>query len=196
MFGFRNKRRTEPECNAPSPGVTCSGEHVDRKVETLSPEVLTRLYLKRVHGFCRTLLRDERDAEDACQEVFLTVVRRWDQLESVQKPLPWLMKVARLTCLWVRRKRRTESTIQESEIDAPLDPAPPLEPGEDLGRVREALVHLPERYQAVLVMHYQQGMSHEEIADSMELSRGTLRVLLHRAVMRLRQELRKKTCAR
>jgi RNA polymerase sigma-70 factor (ECF subfamily) len=166
------------------------------KVETLSPEVLTRLYLKRVLGFCRTLLRDERDAEDACQEVFLTVLRRSDQLGSVQKPLPWLMKVARLTCLWVRRKRRTEAPIQESEIDAPFDPVPPIDAGEGLGQVRAALERLPERYQSVLVMHYQQGMSHEEIADAMELSRGALRVLLHRAVMRIRLELRKKPCAR
>ena len=165
---------------------------IKNAVESLSPEALTRLYLKRVFGFCRTMLRDERDAEDACQEVFLTVLRRWDQLGSVQKPLPWLMKVARLTCLWVRRKRRKEVAIPETEIDVSYDLGLPIEFGEDLGRVMEAVERLPERYQAVLVMHYQQGMGQEEIAEAMELSRGALRVLLHRAVMRLRQELRKK----
>ena len=169
---------------------------IENAVDSLSPEALSRLYLKRIYGFCRTMLRDERDAEDACQEVFLTVLRRWDQLGSVQKPLPWLMKVARLTCLWVRRKRRKDVAIQEAEIDASYDPGPPIEPGEDVSRVLEAAGRLPERYQAVLVMHYQQGMNQEEIAEAMELSRGALRVLLHRAVMRLRQEVRKKTCAR
>ena len=164
---------------------------IKNAVDSLSPEALTRLYLKRVFGFCRTMLRDERDAEDACQEVFLTVLRRWDQLGSVHQPLPWLMKVARLTCLWVRRKRRKDVPIEETEIDASYDPGPPIEPGEGAGRVMEAAERLPERYQAVLVMHYQQGMSQEEIADAMELSRGALRVLLHRAVMRLRQEVKK-----
>jgi RNA polymerase sigma-70 factor (ECF subfamily) len=106
------------------------------------------------------------------------------------------MKVARLTCLWVRRKRRKDVGLEESDIDASTDPSPPIEPAEELGRVREALERLPERYQAVLVMHYQQGMGQEEIAEAMELSRGALRVLLHRAVMRLRQEVRRKTCAR
>ena len=165
-------------------------------MDTLSAEALSRLYLKRVHAFCRSMLRDERDAEDACQEVFLTVLRRWDQLGSVQKPVPWLMKVARLTCLWVRRKRRKDVELREADVDASYDPAPPIEPVEDISRVREALEQLPERYQAVLVMHYQQGMAQEEIAEAMELSRGALRVLLHRAVMRLRQEVRRKTCAR
>jgi RNA polymerase sigma-70 factor (ECF subfamily) len=167
---------------------------IEEPAKSLSPEALTRLYRKHVYGYCRTLLRDERDAEDACQEVFLTVVRRWDQLGSIQKPLPWLMKVSRLTCLWVRRKRRNELPIEEAAIDASYDPEPPIEPGKGLERVREALERLPERYQAVLTMHYQQGMSPEEISEAMELSRGTLRVLLHRAVMRLRQEVRK-TCA-
>ena len=176
--------------------MTFEGQHREFAVETLSPEALSRLYLNRVHGFCRSMLRDERDAEDACQEVFLTVLRRWDQLGSVRKPVPWLMKVARLTCLWVRRKRRKDVGLEEAEVDASFDPAPPIEPAEDLGRVREALGQLPERYQAVLVMHYQQGMGQEEIAEAMELSRGALRVLLHRAVMRLRQEVRRKTCAR
>jgi RNA polymerase sigma-70 factor, ECF subfamily len=171
------------------------GVMIKNAVESLSPEALTRLYLKRVYGFCRTMLRDERDAEDACQEVFLTVLRRREQLGSVQQPLPWLMKVARLTCLWVRRKRRKDVAIEEAEIDASYDPGPPVEPGEDASRVMEAAERLPERYQAALVMHYQQGMSQEEIAEAMELSRGALRVLLHRAVMRLRQEV-KKTCAR
>jgi RNA polymerase sigma factor (sigma-70 family) len=176
--------------------MTFESEKREFAVETLSPEALSRLYLNRVHAFCRSMLRDERDAEDACQEVFLTVLRRWDQLGSVRKPVPWLMKVARLTCLWVRRKRRKDVGLEAADIDASTDSSPPIEPAEDLGRVREALERLPERYQAVLVMHYQQGMGQDEIAEAMELSRGALRVLLHRAVMRLRQEVRRKTCAR
>jgi RNA polymerase sigma-70 factor (ECF subfamily) len=101
------------------------------------------------------------------------------------------MKVSRLTCLWVRRKRRSDVTIEEAGIDAPCDPGPPIDAGTERSAVQEALERLPERYQSVLTLHYQQGMSQEEIAGAMELSRGALRVLLHRAVMRLRQEVKK-----
>jgi len=163
---------------------------IENPAESLTPEALARLYLKRVYAFCRSMLRNERDAEDACQEVFLTLLRRWDELGTVQRPLSWLMKVSRLTCLWVRRKRRNEVAIEEAQIDAPCDPGPPIDAGAERGRVQEALERLPERYRAVLTMHYQQGMDHEEIAGAMELSRGALRVLLHRAVLRLRQEVK------
>src|SRR3954469_10018458 len=138
---------------------------IENPAESLSPEVLARLYLKRVYGFCRSMLRNERVAEDACQAVFLTVQSRSDKLGCVRGPLSWLMKVSRLTCLWVRRKRRQDVAIEEVEIDAPCDPGPPIEPDADQRRVREALERLPERYQAVLAMHYQQGMSQEEIAE-------------------------------
>jgi len=164
---------------------------IENPAESLTPETLARLYQKRVYGFCRSMLRNERDAEDACQEVFLTLLRRWDELGTVRQPLPWLMKVSRLTCLWVRRKRRGEVPIEEAGIDAPCDPGPPIDLGTERSRIQEALERLPERYQAVLTMHYQQGMSQEEISGAMELSRGALRVLLHRAVMRLRQEVKK-----
>jgi RNA polymerase sigma-70 factor (ECF subfamily) len=163
---------------------------IENPAESLSPEALARTYLRRVYGFCRSMLRNERDAEDACQEVFLTVMRRWDQLGTVRRPQAWLMKVARLTCLWVRRKRRNEVAIEEAAVDAPCDPGPPIEIGTERGRIQQALERLPERYQSVLTMHYQQGMSQEEIAEAMDLSRGALRVLLHRAVMRLRQEVK------
>ena len=49
---------------------------------------------------------------------------------------------------------------------------------------------LPVRYRAVLTLHYPQGMAHDEMADVLAVSRGALRVLLHRAVGKLRQDLR------
>jgi DNA-directed RNA polymerase specialized sigma24 family protein len=42
----------------------------------------------------------------------------------------------------------------------------------------------------VLALHFQQGLSHAETAQVLGLSRGALRVLLHRAVARLREEAR------
>ena len=63
---------------------------------------------------------------------------------------------------------------------------------EETSKIREASARLPERYRAVLALHYQQGLTHEETAEVLGVSRGALRVLLHRAVMRLREEVKKK----
>ena len=160
----------------------------------LSADRMVRWYARRIYGFCRTMLRDEQEVEDACQEVFLTVVRRQDQLGTIRQPLAWVMKISRLTCLWIRRKRRPAVPLEEMEADD-LESEPAIAHEESLGRIRAAMERVPERYQSVLLMYYQQGMSHEEIAEAMEMSRGALRVLLHRAVVRLRGEV-KTVCAR
>ncbi|HYF00315.1 MAG TPA: sigma-70 family RNA polymerase sigma factor, partial [Planctomycetota bacterium] len=61
-----------------------------------------------------------------------------------------------------------------------------------LDRLRELIQSLPERYRTVLALHFQQGLPHDEMARILGVSRGALRVLLHRAVARLRQETRKR----
>jgi RNA polymerase sigma-70 factor (ECF subfamily) len=154
-----------------------------------SVEQIVRDYSRKVFNFCRMVLRNDSDAEDACQEVFLTLTRRRDELASIRQVGAWVMKVAFLTCQYLRR-RRGKMITSDDEADAPADPGPPVGAGEDLQKVRDAIGRLPDRYRAVLTLHYQQGMAHDEMADVLGVSRGALRVLLHRAVGKLRQDLR------
>jgi RNA polymerase sigma-70 factor (ECF subfamily) len=152
-----------------------------------SAETLARKHFRRVYAFCRSLLRSESDAEDACQSVFLTVARRQQEVPGVVRPVPWLLQIARLTCLNSRRERDRLRSAEPEPDEAP-EVGPPLQEGEPL---RDAIDRLPERYRTVLALHFQQGLSHTETAEVLGLSRGAVRVLLHRAVVRLRQEARK-----
>lgn len=150
-------------------------------------ESLAGKHFRRVLNFCRALLGRDADAEDAAQNVFLTVSRRRHEIPDVHQPVPWLLQIARLTCLNARRERER---LRPVEIDEPAEPGPPLPPAENLDRLRDVIQHLPERYRTVLALHFQQGLPHDEMARVLGLSRGALRVLLHRAVVRLRQEAR------
>jgi RNA polymerase sigma-70 factor (ECF subfamily) len=149
-------------------------------------ESLAGKHFRRVFNFCRTRLGSDADAEDAAQNVFLTVARRREEIPDILQPVPWLLQIARLTCLNARRERDR----LRAEIDVPGKAGPPLPATENLDRVRAAIQKLPERYRSVLTLHFQQGLSHEEMAQVLGLSRGALRVLLHRAVARLREESR------
>lgn len=161
------------------------------EMQTVSVEEWTRKHFDRVYNFCRALLANEADAQDACQEVFLTVLRRRDDLGGIREPATWLLKIARLTCLYVRRKRSRPEPVDLADRpeEAPEAGAPIRR--EEAGRVWASLDRIPERYRAVLALHFQQGLSHEELAEVLEISRGTARVLLHRAIARMRQEVRK-----
>jgi len=152
-------------------------------------ESLAGKHFRRVLNFCRVLLGRDADAEDAAQNVFLTVARRRHEIPDVAQPVPWLLQIARLTCLNARRER---DRLRPVEVDEPAEPGPPLPPTENLDRLRELIQSLPERYRTVLALHFQQGLPHDEMARILGVSRGALRVLLHRAVARLRQETRKR----
>jgi RNA polymerase sigma-70 factor (ECF subfamily) len=56
-------------------------------------------------------------------------------------------------------------------------------------RLREALVHLPERQQIVVTLRDVEGLSSDEVCDLLHISAENQRVLLHRARTRLRQAL-------
>jgi RNA polymerase sigma-70 factor, ECF subfamily len=155
-----------------------------------SVESLARNYFRRVYAFCRSLLGRDADAEDACQQVFLTVARRREEVGEIRQPVPWLLQIARLTCLNLRRERDRVRPAALEEPDEPVELGPPLAATENLDRLRAVVEQLPERYRTVLALHFQQGLSHAETAQVLGLSRGALRVLLHRAVARLREEAR------
>ena len=161
-----------------------------KDMEALREETADSLagkHFRRVFNFCRALLGADADAEDAAQNVFLTVARRRHEIPDILQPVPWLLQIARLTCLNARRER-DRLRAAGGEVDEPVLAGPPLAPTENLDRVRASIQKLPERYRSVLALHYQQGLSHEEMAQVLGISRGALRVLLHRAVAKLRQE--------
>jgi RNA polymerase sigma-70 factor (ECF subfamily) len=158
-------------------------------LQEASADSLARTYFRRVYAFCRSLLGRDADAEDACQQVFLTVARRREEIAGIRQPLAWLLQIARLTCLNLRRER-DRLRPGGAEHEEAVEVGPPLAPTENVDRLREVLERLPERYRTVLTLHFQQGMSHAEAAQVLGLSRGALRVLLHRAVARLREEAR------
>jgi RNA polymerase sigma-70 factor (ECF subfamily) len=162
-----------------------------RSAQVPTPEEITERYLPRVYRFCRGLLRDEAEAEEACQETFLTITRRSAELSHVRRLTPWVLKIALLTCLHARRRRRQGVPLEpEVALDDLRAEDPPLDRHEDAERVLEAMGRLPDRYRAILALRFQQDLTTEEAAEVLGISEGAARVLLHRAVLKLRREVR------
>lgn len=162
-----------------------------RDGESILTDAVSDRYRRRVLSFCQSLLRNPEDALDACQDVFLTVVRKREELPSIRRLTPWIMRIALLTCLYVRRQRgKAVHLDSEMDIDTPVDPGPPIRDRENMQKVYAAIEQLSDRDRAVLTLHYQQQLPQEEIAEVIGVSRGAIRVILHRAVARLRQHVR------
>lgn len=147
---------------------------------------LVRRHARLVWGACRRGLPDHTDAEDAFQATFLVLVRRAGRLTGSATVGPWLYRVAVWTAGNLRRKNARRLARRRELPDTIPDPRSASEPSFDLDA---ALLALPERYRAALVLCCLEGLTHREAADRLNCAEGTVSSLVSRGLAKLRARL-------
>jgi RNA polymerase sigma-70 factor (ECF subfamily) len=143
---------------------------------------ILRAYLSRVTG-------DSQLADDLLQETYYRFLRARSDYESEAHRRNSLFRIAsNLVRDNYRRRRGAPSVVAANEATL-ADPAggARTERGTDL---RRALLRLRPRDRELLWLAYAQGSSHREIADSLGLKTGSIKLLLFRARRRLADLLR------
>ena len=182
-------------------------------------EELIELHGHRVYRVACQITRNEADAQEVVQDVFLAVFRKIHTFEGRAALGSWLYRVATNTALLKRRGRRTDREV-------PLEPRPPsfLADGhregdpaylnadwsqtpeaELLSRETREILHrtidgLPDAYRTVLILRDIEGLSNEDVAEAVGETVPAVKSRLHRARMVLREELTRhlgpRTCVR
>jgi RNA polymerase sigma-70 factor (ECF subfamily) len=164
--------------------------------DALAP-LMARHY-QRLYRIALSYLRNPDDALDAVQETFVKAFQHAGRWDGRSEAAPWLTRIAVNQAIdryrRTRRRRATFAPWEESDHDetkAVESPSPEQQvAGREVGRrIAGALGALPERQRAVFVLRHYEEMSLEEIAESLEMSLGTVKSSLHRAVHRLRERL-------
>lgn len=165
------------------------GRFVDAR-DGLAFEVLVRRHASMVWNVCRRVLRDDADAEDAFQAVFLTLVSKGHTIGRRASVAGWLHRVAHRVAVEARRQaaRRSarEVPVMEHHLTRPGDDAAW---GELRSVLDEELCRLPEKYRAPVVLCYLQGRSNAEAARELGCPTGTVVTRLACARNRLRERL-------
>ena len=125
-------------------------------------------------------------AEEITQDVFLELDRHMHRIESPQHALFWLRRVAMSRATDALRRRRVRGVDLWVEIEdnhgAPLEERP-----SPLGtRLEQLITTLPEPQRAALVLRYQEDLTPEEIADTLESPLATVKSNLQRGLKLLR----------
>ncbi|NPA26938.1 MAG: sigma-70 family RNA polymerase sigma factor [Chloroflexi bacterium] len=154
--------------------------------ETLNDEAFRQLvekYHRAVFGRCYRLLGNQDDAADATQEVFLRVYRSWDHFDPQRPLLPWIMTIATRLCIDRLRRRRINQVPWEETLIA--DGAASLEEQvfsqEARQKLRQLVAQLPEIERTLVILHYWENLSYEEIARQVGLTVGAVKSRLYRA---------------
>jgi RNA polymerase sigma-70 factor (ECF subfamily) len=152
-----------------------------------------RRYGPLVWSIARRLSPTPSDAEDAVQEIFLDIWRsadRFDRSRGSEKV--FVTMLARRTLIDrlrnLRPRLRAETHIdEESEREGPATGR--AERHAEVEEARQLLERLPLPQQRVIALSLVQGMSHAEISDSTGLPLGTVKTLLRRGIVRVRELL-------
>ncbi len=137
------------------------------------------------------LRRVERpdDAADVLAETFLVAWRRLEEVPTGTEARLWLYGVARRTLANqrrgdLRRARLAERLHSEFDADSTL-----AEPDAEMGETFDALKRLDRSDQEVLLLAGWEELAPTEIAEVLQISKGTARGRLHRARRRFRKQL-------
>jgi RNA polymerase sigma-70 factor (ECF subfamily) len=145
-----------------------------RNVTNVEVEDAYRRYASAVLRRCRCILRDDAGAQDALQEAFLRFWRYGQTVRVSESRLAWLYRVAERCCFdqLARRRRRAEAEL--AGIDEQRDDPSVASDLENRQLVLQFLGRFDERMKAIVVLHYLDDMTQEEIANVIGWSRQTV----------------------
>jgi RNA polymerase sigma factor (sigma-70 family) len=145
-----------------------------------------------VMRLCRSVLRDEHEAQDAFQATFLVLAQRAESLWVRDSLGPWLHAVAYRvsSCARAAAIRRRRHERRHGELAAGrLAIYPDDDRGDLKAAIHEEIAHLPEHYRAPLVLCDLEGCTHEQAARHLGWPVGTVKSRQARGRQRLRTRL-------
>ena len=132
-------------------------------------------------SLCRMMLHDDGLAQDAVQDTFIKVYRHLERMADIQNEKAWLIRIAMNVChdtlrsAWFRHLMRTVDYEALPELPAPRQDA------EEDSALLEVVHSLPVKEREVVLLHYWQNLTPEEIASALRISRATVYRRLERA---------------
>ena len=171
-------------------------ELVQRAVDH-DPEAFGRLYdihVDRVYRHIYYRVGNEQDAEDLTQQVFLKAWQAIARYKRMASPfIAWLMTISHNLVVDFYRTRKDKAYL-EAEIlaDGPAsNPEQAAERSLEQQRLRRAILKLGSDEQQVVILRFMEGFQFSEIASVLGKKEGNVRVILHRALVKLRSILEK-----
>lgn len=172
--------------------------------EEWAVEAMIDRFNVRVYNLAMSILRNESDAEEIVQDVFMTVYNKIDSFKGDSAFYSWIYRICVNACLMKLRSRKRMESV-------PIDDFMPVFTGtgehismvndwsrevekkvlnRELGEVlRTFISELSEKYRVVLVLSDVEGLSNEETANILGLTIPAVKSRLHRARLFLRERL-------
>lgn len=166
---------------------------IEKRVSTFATSTFGR-YRRELHRYLMRRLRQPQDVDDLAQEVYIRLIRLDDE-KCVLKPLAYLYGIASHVLADYRievEQERECITVDSEAVDEWTDTPSCVLP-DDLAerlnlqqQIDKAIAQLPPTHAAVILAHKRDGMSYDEVAEKLGLSRHTVEKYVTQSKARIR----------
>jgi RNA polymerase sigma-70 factor (ECF subfamily) len=166
---------------------------------------LVERHQRRAFAVALALVRDENDARELVQDAFLRAFKSLSSFQGSSSFFTWLYRiVTNLSIDLMRKPGRQTASLEENRVDSDegvdlelalvsrpdhIDPSDSVRRREIGARLQAALDGLPSYHRAVILMREVEGLSYDEMAQVMDVSKGTIMSRLFHARQKLQRAL-------
>ena len=153
-------------------------------------DIIYERYSGKVYAKCISLLKNEVNAADALQEIFIKIILKLANFRGHSKLSTWIYAITYNHCIdLVRKKKRIHVSYEENiekydDIDEVAD-SEILET--NISRLKEVLDELRIEDKSILLMKYQDSMSVKDISENFEKSESAIKMQIKRAKEKFRR---------
>ena len=149
-------------------------------------------YRNKVLSYIRSRVFNASDVEDLCEDVFIKAFTAADSYDTAKAaPGTWLYSITKNTVIdYFRRTRPTEEIPEEISDDSL--PEDEIIDAETLEELAAALEKLPTELTDIIVLHYYDNLPLTDIASSLNISYGAVKIRHNKALSSLRSALERK----
>lgn len=152
-------------------------------------------YERSIFGYVLRLTANREDAEDITQETFLKVYNHLNSYDASRPFKTWIYTIATRTVYDLFRKRKVHQElyiIDDEDIGfETIDETDAYKKIETAEELENALAKIKPTYRSILLLHYMQEFTYEEISEALNQPLGTVKTNLRRAKIALKQILEK-----
>jgi len=150
------------------------------------------LYIERVYRHVYYRTGNVTDTEDLTQQVFTKAWKAIKKYKKTSSPfLAWLLKISHNLVIDYYRQKKYQSTLEYDTFPNSRDTSPEnsAENRFEQQQLRKTILKLPSDQQQVIMMSFIEGFTYTEIASVLNKREGNIRVILHRALKKMREIL-------
>lgn len=148
----------------------------------------------KLYRFAYSVLQNAPEAEDAVQEVLVKIWQRRESWQEIENMEALLMKMTKNLALDKLRSKHARTNGLPEHYDRRSDDATPdemTETDDRIAQIRKLMQALPEKHRLVMQLRDIEGLSYDEICETLEMPASQVKINLFRARQYIREHLLK-----